>query len=48
MVPGARRDAHVRNIVPRGDRGDQGLRTVAASHPDDISTAGDGILGQRN
>ena len=46
MVPGARRDAHVRNIVPRGDRGNQRLRTVAAGHADHVGAPGDSVLGQ--
>jgi hypothetical protein len=43
VVARARRDAGVGQIELRGDRGDDGLRAVAAGHRQPVGTAGNGV-----
>ena len=40
------RDADERDVVLMADRGDEGLRPVAAGHAQAVGSAGDGVAGQ--
>ena len=46
VVAGAGRDAHERQVVLDGDRGDEGLGPVAAGHAEAVGAAGDGVAGE--
>ena len=46
MVSRPRRDAHVGDIAPRGNRRDERLRPVTAGHPDGLRAARDSALGE--
>ena len=46
MVARAGRDADERDVVLVADRGDEGLRPVAAGHAQAVGAAGDGVAGQ--
>ena len=46
VVAGAGGDADERDIVLDGDRRDEGLRAVAAGHPQAVGATGDGIAGE--
>ena len=47
VVAGTGRHAHEGHVVGVRDVGNQGLRSVATRHPDDVHTVCHGLLGER-